>query len=252
LNTHSVTASTEPSGSEMHLMKKIQTWATILLLGAGMTVRGGLYHEGPYTTGFADGGNIPDGNPNGWWDTRNVSDIPSGWTIANVTVTFTISGGWNGDLYGYLSHNGVLIPMLNRVGTGTGSEPTFTFGYGDSGFNNVTLADGASVSIHNYGGTGVPNGTYLPDSDGLTFAVTFGGLNPNGSWTLYFADLSGGGGQSQLTSWSLDITAVPEPANAALGCFAGVFLVVSLVRSRRMWKRIYHWRAVAARWVDED
>src|ERR1035441_9753813 len=40
---------------------------------------------------------------------------------------------------------------------------------------------------------------------------TIGRLNPNGNWTLFLADLSDGGGQSQLTGLSMDITAVPEP-----------------------------------------
>ncbi len=172
---------------------------------------GGLYPEGPWTSGFANGGLIPDGSPNGWWDTRTVNNIPSGLTIGNVTITFTISGGYNGDLYGYLSHDGALIPLLNRVGTGTGSEPTYSFGYSDSGFNNVTLSDSGSVNIHNYGGGFVPTDTtYLPDSGGITFASTFGGLDPNGDWTLFISDLSAGGGQSALTSWSLDISAYPS------------------------------------------
>ena len=59
------------------------------------------------------------------------------------------------------------------------------------------------------------------------------GLNPNGSWVLFLADLSGGG-QSTITSWDLDITAVPEPANVAMGTFAGVFVLVGLCRSARV------------------
>ena len=55
-------------------------------------------------------------------------------------------------------------------------------------------------------------------------------MNPNGTWTLFFADVVTSGSSSTLLSWSLDITAVPEPVNVALGIFAGVFLVVSLAR----------------------
>ncbi len=221
---------------------KSQTWAAILVLGTGLAARGALYTEGPYTSGFANGGNIPDGSTAGWSDTRSVSDIPANLTIAGVSVTFTISGGYNGDLYGYLSHGGVLVPLLNRVGMGTGSEPTFSFGYGDAGFNGVTLADGgANGSIHSYGGGFVPSGTYSPDSGSLTFSGTFGGLNPNGNWTLFFADLSSGGGQSKLEGWSLNINAVvPEPVNVALGIFAGVFLIGSgcwTVWARRLFGR---------------
>ena len=66
-----------------------------------------------------------------------------------------------------------------------------------------------------------------------TFSGKFGGMNPNGDWSLVFADLSLGGGQSQITSWGLDITAVPEPVNAALACFGGLLGVTQLVRFLR-------------------
>ena len=39
----------------------------------------------------------------------------------------------------------------------------------------------------------------------------FDGHDPNGTWTFFIADVSAGGGQSQLGSWELDITAIPEP-----------------------------------------
>jgi hypothetical protein len=230
---------------------RLLTWVTAFFLGTGLAVRGGLYTEGPYTSGFANGGNVPDGNPTGWNDTRNVSDIPAGLKIGGVSVTFTVSGGYNGDLYGYLSHAGALVPLLNRVGTGTGSEPTYSFGYDDAGFNAVTLADGgANGNIHTYGGGLVPTGTYAPDSGGLTFAGTFGGLTPNGNWTLFLADLSSGGGQSTLVGWSLSITAVPEPVNVALAIFAAVFLVVMVAQARPLRDRIRRWRVEIVQWID--
>ena len=58
-------------------------------------------------------------------------------------------------------------------------------------------------------------------------------MNPNGTWTIFFADLSSGE-TSTLNSWSLDITAVPEPVNVALGISAGVFSLVALARNRRV------------------
>ena len=231
---------------------KLHTLVTLLAVGIALGARGGLYTEGPYNSGFANGGNILDGNATGWSDTRNVTDIPAGMTVGGLTVTFTISGGYNGDLYGYLSHDGALIPLLNRVGTGTGSmsDPTYYFGYGDAGFSGVTLSDSASVNIHNYGGGFIPGGTYQPDSGGLTFAGTFGGLGADGGWTLFLADLSSGGGQSTVVSWSLGITAVPEPVNVALGIFAGVSACVVVARSRRVRGRVQRWRAAVTQWID--
>src|ERR1019366_4008189 len=92
-------------------------------------------------------------------------------------------------------------------------------------------------------GTWQPDGRAIdPQGAPSTFdsasRVNFGsynGMNPNGTWTLFIADMSAGG-QSELLSWELDITAVPEPVNVALGIFAGVFLAVTLARSGRVRK----------------
>jgi hypothetical protein len=75
--------------------------------------------------------NIPDGNPAGWSDTHLISGVhtpgDAGHTsiIEDVSVRLNISGGYNGDLYGYLrlndGTNTVLTVLLNRVGKGTGS-----------------------------------------------------------------------------------------------------------------------------------
>jgi hypothetical protein len=196
--------------------------------------------------------NIPDGSAVGWSGTGTASGyLP---TISDISVKLNISGGYNGDLYAYISYGGVLVPLLNRVGvTATGGGNSF--GYGDTGFD-VTLSSAGANDVHFYGnhspsfnGSGQLTGTWQPDGRAIdpqsspsTFdsasRVSFGsynGLNPNGTWTLFIADLSAGG-QSQLVSWELDITAVPEPVNVALGIFAGVFLAVTLARSARVRK----------------
>ena len=193
--------------------------------------------------------NIPDGSPVGWSGTATASGyLPS---ISAISVNLNISGGYNGDLYAYLSYGGALVPLLNRVGVGSGDA----FGYSDTGFN-VTLSSAGAFDVHTYGshspsfnGSGQLTGTWQPDGRAIdplgapsTFdaagTVTFGsytGMNPNGTWTLFLADLSAGA-QSQLISWELDITAVPEPVNVALGIFAGVFLVITLARSQQVRK----------------
>jgi hypothetical protein len=78
----------------------------------------------------------------------------------------------------------------------------------------------------------------------------FNGLNPNSTWGLVLWDNSSSGIENALVSWTLDITAVPEPENVALGCFAGVFLVVSLVRSQRVRKRVHRWCVAVNQWLD--
>jgi subtilisin-like proprotein convertase family protein len=211
-------------------------------------MQGALYTT-TYNAGFQDSGVIPDGNPTGWSDTRTLGGMSP--VINDVNVVINVSGGFNGDLRAYLSYNGILLPLLNRVGTGSGGTILSTFGFSTAGFSNVKLDDAASGgSIHDVATPGSsPTYSYTPDGGSL---ASFNGSNPNGNWTLFFADMASGGGSGPptLTSWSLEITAVPEPVNVALGIFGGVFLVVTLVRSRRVRNLIGRWRAAFVVWVN--
>ena len=230
---------------------------TVAALGLCLTAQAGIYS---YSSGSINvGATIPDGNPAGWSTKLNVGSIPAWATsISDVSVKLDISGGYNGDLYAYLSYGGRLVPLLNRVGVGTGSTRT-PFGYSDAGMN-ITLTDAGANNIHFYpevGGYSITGGaTWKPDgraisplaapgdadADGTVTFASFNNLSPNGTWTLFFADLSSGA-QSTLVSWQLDITAVPEPVNVALGILAGLFLVVTLVRSKHVRKRIHQQKA---------
>jgi subtilisin-like proprotein convertase family protein len=197
---------------------------------------------------------IPDGSAVGWAGTATASALLS--SITAISVTLNISGGYNGDLYAYLTYGGVLVPLLNRVGVGTGDA----FGYGTAGMN-ITLADGYTdihtVEFPTSGGNYAPDGRKISpqsapsafDAAGTIDFSAYDGMNPNGTWTLFLADLSSGA-QSQLVSWSLDITAVPEPVNAALGILGGVFLVVIVGRSRQVRSQLRRWRVAAVQWID--
>jgi len=190
---------------------------------------------------------IPDDNPAGWTYTIGelgeetpVGRDPGFGTdnrITDVNVRLNISGGYNGDLYGYLVHGSGFAVLLNRVGQGTGTpgSDVYLFGFSRSGFGSITLDQGAGTSIHAV--EDPANGTYRPDSGtqnsgGLN---AFNGLDPNGSWTLFLADL-GSGETSTLVSWGLDITAVPEPTTWALigfGLIFGGVTGVRVIRARR-------------------
>jgi subtilisin-like proprotein convertase family protein len=184
---------------------------------------------------------IPDGNVNGVQSTLTFND-PFFNNVLDVDVKLNISGGYNGDLYVYLTHSSGFSVLLNR----TGRTAFNTFGYGDAGFN-ITLDDAAATDIHAYGGNGGAQltGAWQPDarnSDPATviqmvprtaFLNAFNGLDANGSWTLFLADVSGGE-QSTLVSWELDITAVPEPVTVALGIFAAGCV---LIGGARAWRR---------------
>ena len=175
---------------------------------------------------------VPDANVNGLSMTTNLS--MSG-NISDVTVGLDITGGYNGDLFAFLSGpNGGYAVLLNRVGV---SNNASSFGYGNQGFD-IVLSDSAATDVHNYQGVsytlnggGQLTGTWVPDGRNIVpqsapslFGSTapsallssFNGTNPNGGWTLFVADLSVGG-QSELVSWSLDIVTVPEPSVLVLG-----------------------------------
>jgi subtilisin-like proprotein convertase family protein len=175
-----------------------------------------------WSGGFAGGGAIPDNNPVGWTDTRTLSGITAT-TITDVNVRLSLTGGFNGDLYAYLQHTSGISILLNRPG----KTATDAFGYGDSGMN-VTFDDAAAGDIHNYqlvGGSILGGASWQPDGRAvspLTVVDTsprtamlsgFNGLNPNGTWTLFVADLSGGA-VSTVASWGLEISAVPEPGQS--------------------------------------
>ena len=226
-------------------MKQL-TFLTAFLLAASASAPAALYSY-TYNSGFANLGVIEDGNASPWNDTRTLTEL-TGLTITGVAVRLTLSGGYNGDLYGYLSHNGVLVPLLNRAGVGSANA----FGYADAGLD-VTFSDAAANNIHFYqGGNGYdigggaqwqPDGrtinpiTSLPADFEAAGTINLSALNgPNSSedWTLVFADVSAGGGQSVVESWGFDIEAVPEPANMALGVTAAGAL---LLQGRRAWQR---------------
>ena len=185
---------------------------------------------------------IPDGSAVGLSDSRTISTGLV--VIDSVLVFLNITGGFNGDFYAQLTHGSGFSVLLNRVGR-TASNP---FGYGDPGLD-VTFSDSALAvaDVHQYRATlfgnettalgGQLTGAWNPDgravdpslvvnTDARTALLSsFNGLNPNGEWTLFIADLDGGG-QATLQSWGLSIDGqplgVPEPE-------VGGFLLLSLL-----------------------
>lgn len=217
-------------------MEKATCVIAILLLALARSAQADFVAT--YNTGFQNGGVIPDGTMTGWADTRSVVGAPGG-PITAMSVTLNLSGGWNGDLYAYLVHGNGFAVLLNRVGRDTDNAP----GYGTAGMS-VMLNDTAVLgNIH---GVSAPAGIYQPDGRNISpvssvaafhsasptaMLSSFDGVNPNGNWTLFIADVSGGD-VSTVTSWGLDIAAVPEPANLMEGAVAVLFLgrVIGLYR----------------------
>jgi subtilisin-like proprotein convertase family protein len=185
-------------------------------LASVATVRASLYPIGA----------IPDGSPAGVSFVGTYDAAPAGSTVSGLTVSLNISGGFNGDLYAYLvSPNGTLVMLMNQPGVSLN-------GFGASGAGmNLTLTD--STSDLNYHGSiqDVTSGSYLTGSYNAAGSLAnFNGSPADGNWTLYFADLANGGGTSLVEGWSLNITAVPEPANLAMIIFGVSFMGFGFAR----------------------
>ena len=199
---------------------------TAVLLGG--TARGQIYHTNNFS--FSVGTLIPDGDPNGLANNQVLGGMVD--SIYSVTVGLNISGGFNGDLYGYLRLGGTSSILLNRPGLGIAN----TDGYNNTGFN-MTFTPTATDNIHfyqaftyNLNGNGQLTGTWQPDGRAIDpqsppslFDSTpptallnlFDGASPNGTWTLFMADMASGA-QSDLAGWNLQIITVPEPPAWAL------------------------------------
>jgi subtilisin-like proprotein convertase family protein len=138
---------------------------------------------------------IPDNSTIGLPET--ITDISEPGSITAVTLNFTLTGGNGTDLSGYL-----------RLGNLSGS-PSYSL-------TSLVQAD-PTIS-----------------SGGVNFNVdvtsAFSGDNPNDTWTLYFADTVPGDTTTLDNGWTLNITAVPEPVNVALGIFGGMMGVLAVVR----------------------
>lgn len=199
---------------------------------------------------------IPDLDPSGLARSQTVSGLDAG-LVYDLTVRLVVEGtgfgAFNGDYYAYLRHEtpdgsrSELAVLLNRVGRSAGLPS----GYSESGFN-VTLSDAAIWDIHRYqvalGGVidGPLTGTWQPDGRRVNPLVSLdttarttsleplGQMNPNGSWTLFIADVEAGG-TGRLVDWEVRGTprvVIPEPRAVAL-LAVGAGLLGWVWRNRR-------------------
>jgi subtilisin-like proprotein convertase family protein len=220
-------------------MKSILTF-TILTT----SLAGAATFSASWNSGFIAGTTIPDGSAAGWSDVRSLP-IPADHVVTDVNVSISLTGGWNGDLYAYLTHPnaGSVAVLLNRPGRTAGNA----LGYSDS-ILTITLDDtAANGDIHTYQSasgyaTLIGNGSaWQPDGRSVSpFLVngteprtamlsTFNNMAPsNTGWTLFVADLASGD-VSTITSWGLTVTTVPEPDAALLT----VLSALPLFRRRR-------------------
>jgi len=233
-------------------MKKLFTAAALLCASAPLGAQ--IINES--FTGINTA--VPDGSLSGLANQQTISGAVG--VITDVNVTLSLSGtgfgAVNGDIYAYLSHGGETAILVNRAGRSAGNA----MGYDDNGFSSVTFDDSAANGdVHNYRfelfgdhsaaipgtpgaltGAWQPDGRYVAptsvqDSSARTQPLSvFNGLNPNGAWTLFVADVASGG-TVRLDSWSVQV-AVPEPHETALasGVILGAFALWRRVRKTRL------------------
>ena len=206
-----------------------------------------------YSTNYSIGIGIPDNDFSGMASVKTLTTTITALTDLNVFLN--VSGTFNGDLYAYLTYSSGFSVLLSRPGRRAGDLS----GYSDDGLN-VTLDDQAGANIHTYRLTlngnhttpiaGALTGAWQPDGRATPPAMTldtpgavtdtpseflssFNGLDPNGDWTLFIADMSGGDTHT-LVSWGLEVTGpVPEPGTTALLALGGLGLLLAAQRRKK-------------------
>ncbi len=136
--------------------------------------------------------------------------------LATTDGGITYTGGGN-DL-------GQLIPDNTKPGIGYSTK----FGASDVNIGNLSITLYATGNAIPTGGSGTLMGAHVSYGN----IATFNGMSAGGDGMVLFADLSAGD-KSTWNSFSLAVTAVPEPVNVALSLF-GLVLPGGLA-----WKR---WR----------
>jgi subtilisin-like proprotein convertase family protein len=199
------------------LNKLVIVAVTGVMLGLGQTALATLsdFTLSGYNT-YTGGGSslsqmIPDNTYAGVGYTINFTD--GSVNIASLTVSLNTSGGYNGDIYAYISHNGILVQLLNPNGAVGGSGMDLTLGTTGS-----TLPTSGTLT----------SGSYISFGD----LTAFNNVDASGDWTVFFADL-GAGDTSILNSFTINLTAVPEPVTVALGGFAVILLATAVLKRFR-------------------
>ena len=104
-------------------MKKLFT----LLVAALIVSRASA--QTSFTTNITVNTAVPDNNPSGLASAFTLGGFSG--SVTNVSVSLNLTGGYNGDLFAYLTGPGGYAVLLNRVGV-TSANP--------NGYNNDNIA----------------------------------------------------------------------------------------------------------------
>ena len=194
------------------------------VLVIGVSAQAGLYSEGPF-----GGGTVA---PAYYSDPPNNTVLVPAVNLNVNTPTISLPG----------SPNSIVSYVLKLTFASDASSSL-------SGSISLPAVDGASQSFNVADGAQTGYEYDLSFSSGALY-----GQDPNQVWHLFLEDTAGPGGTgisgNTLTGWSLDITAVPEPVNVALGIFAGVFVVGGLSRTERARNLFGRCRVGVNHWLD--
>jgi hypothetical protein len=189
---------------------------------------------------------VADNDPMGVADTRTLSGYVG--AIQSVEVRLTLTGmlldyAYSGDYFVTLQHDSGYAVLLNRTGR-TAANP---LGYGNNGFDIAFTLGGNDVHGYqvytpSYDGSGRLTGTWgvdgrnadpdlvLDTSPRTDMLASFTGLDPNGDWTIFVADMNQNA-VGTLDSWGLNVTVVPEPSTTLL---LGLGMAALLARRKRL------------------
>jgi hypothetical protein len=177
-------------------------------------------HAALYRFDYSDSGAIPQ-TGTAFSAEHGITGIASSISSIELVLTF----------YNNISLSGNSSGIQGLLTLGTASDSSFVSFYPTATSSSGTEAI-YDVTFSGSSGTG------------------FNGLNPNSTWSLALWDNSTSGVENGLAGWTLDVTAVPEPVNVALGIFAGVFLVAIPVRSKWVRNRVRRWCVGINQWLD--
>ncbi len=173
------------------------------------------------TTNFMVKAMVPDADACGLASVQTISTPIT--HLTSLKVALKISGTWNGDLYCVLAHGTNYSVLLNRPGRTDASN----LGYNDMGLDLIFDDAATNSDIHVYrlqltGSQGTPlpgpltdswapdarvtSPTNVLDTDARSaFLGSFNGVDPNGEWVLFVADMEAGDIHF-LDNWGLEIT----------------------------------------------
>lgn len=180
------------------------------------------------TVSLSGPGNVPDNNANGVVRTINVPDpdphpnVPNPISGFNSITLRGLTHTWVGDLVVTLSHGGVTVDLMDRLGATTAGA----FGNSENLSGDYTFMLGAPAQP---AAAAMPAGTYAPNANGTAgqsslatgLLSDFTGLEVSGAWTLNVTDRAGGD-LGVFNGWDFNVKFIPTPGASALLGLAGL------------------------------